>query len=53
MTDDKTDKQEPARQKPVAQAEPDDANAPRKPDKLKLVTTEEERLAAEIEKLRR
>lgn len=53
MIDDNTDKEKPAKQKPVAQAEPEDADAPRKPEKLKLVTTEEERLAAEIEKLRR
>ena len=52
MIDDKTHKPEPAK-KPVAQAEPEEADAPRKPEKLKLVTTEEERLAAEIEKLRR
>ena len=52
MTDDTTDQQEPLK-KPVAQAEPEEADTPRKPEKLKLVTTEEERLAAEIEKLRR
>lgn len=41
-------------QKPTAgAAPPSDASKPRPREKLKLVTTEEERLAAEIEKLRK